>query len=59
MKTGYSENNSLAIVVGSIIDGMPESIAIDLTIITGGTASIAAVVTIFISNIPEGLSSTA
>jgi ZIP family zinc transporter len=56
---GISEDNSLAIVVGSVIDGIPESIAIGLTIITGGAVSVATVVAIFISNIPEGLSSTA
>jgi ZIP family zinc transporter len=55
---GISEDNSLAIVVGSVIDGIPESIAIGLTIITGGAVSVATVVAIFISNIPEGLSST-
>ncbi|MGB9980486.1 ZIP family metal transporter [Methanobacterium sp.] len=56
---GISEDNSLAIVVGSVIDGIPESIAIGITIITGGVVSVATVVAIFISNIPEGLSSTA
>lgn len=56
---GMSEDNSLAIVVGSVIDGIPESIAIGITIITGGAVSVATVVAIFISNIPEGLSSTA
>ena len=54
-----SEDNSLAIAVGSVIDGIPESIAIGITIITGGAVSVATVVAIFISNIPEGLSSTA
>ncbi|MGZ7067268.1 MAG: ZIP family metal transporter [Methanobacterium sp.] len=59
LKMNDDESNSLAIVVGSIIDGIPESIAIGLTIITGGAVSIATLVAIFISNIPEGLSSTA
>lgn len=46
-----------AIAVGALIDGIPESIAIGLTLLHGGGVSIAAVVAIFISNLPEGLSS--
>lgn len=52
------ECNSLAIAVGSIIDGIPESVAIGLTMIEGGVVSMATVIAIFLSNIPEGLSSS-
>lgn len=51
-------SNAVAIAVGSVIDGVPESIAIGLTMISGGMVSIATVIAIFLSNIPEGLSST-
>lgn len=50
--------NSTAIAVGSIIDAIPESIAIGLTMISG-TVSYAIIIAVFLSNIPEGLSSTA
>ncbi len=53
----YDENGP-AIAAGALLDGIPESIAIGLTIITGGLVSVATVVAVFISNIPEGLSSS-
>jgi ZIP family zinc transporter len=54
---GYDENPQ-AIMVGALLDGIPESIAIGLTIITGGAVSAATFIAVFISNFPEGLSST-
>jgi zinc transporter, ZIP family len=53
----YDENGP-AIAAGALLDGIPESIAIGLTIITGGLVSVATVAAVFISNIPEGLSSS-
>jgi zinc transporter, ZIP family len=53
------DNNAVAIAAGSVIDGVPESIAIGLTMIGGGFVSTATLVAIFLSNIPEGLSSSA
>jgi ZIP family zinc transporter len=48
-----------AIAVGALIDGIPESMAIGLTLLAGGGVSVPTVIAIFISNIPEGLSSSA
>lgn len=48
-----------AIAVGSLLDGIPESVAIGLSMLHGGAVSLATVTAIFLSNIPEGLSSSA
>lgn len=53
----YDENGA-AIAAGALLDGIPESVAIGLTMISGGAVGIATVVAVFISNIPEGLSSS-
>jgi len=52
------EGSGTAIAVGATLDDIPESMAIGLTMLVGGTVSMSMVVAIFISNIPEGLSSS-
>lgn len=51
--------SGLAIAAGALLDGIPESIAIGLTLLKGGAVSVVAVAAIFLSNIPEGMSSAA
>lgn len=52
-------SNGVAIALGALIDGIPESLVIGLGIIGAGPASLVTIGAIFISNIPEGLSSSA
>ena len=47
------------VAVGALLDGIPESIVIGLSMLKGGVVSFVAVIAIFLSNIPEGLSSAA
>ncbi|HEU4449314.1 MAG TPA: hypothetical protein VFR63_04930 [Gaiellaceae bacterium] len=47
-----------AIVLGIVLDGIPESIVIGLTLLTGGEISIAIVAAVFLSNLPEAIAAT-
>ncbi|MDQ3291485.1 MAG: ZIP family zinc transporter [Bacteroidota bacterium] len=54
-----SAGSGTALAIGALIDGIPESIVIGISMIQGGTVSLVAVIAIFLSNLPEGLSSSA
>jgi ZIP family zinc transporter len=57
---GDQEGGSpLAIVLGTVLDGIPESMVIGLTIYEGGAVGAAFLAAVFISNLPESISSTA
>ena len=51
-------DSGLAIVLGAVLDGIPESIVLGLTLLGGGEVSIAFVAAVFISNLPEGLAAS-
>jgi ZIP family zinc transporter len=56
---GDQEDGSpLAIVLGTVLDGIPESLVIGLTIYEGGAVGAAYLAAVFISNLPEAISST-
>ena len=48
----------LAIVLGIVLDGIPESAVIGLTLLEGGAVSVAMLVAVFLSNLPEAVSAT-
>lgn len=57
--TGDQEGGSpLAIVLGTVLDGIPESMVIGLTIFEGGEVGASYLAAVFISNLPESISSS-
>jgi ZIP family zinc transporter len=59
--TGAEEEgggNPLSIVLGTVLDGIPESMVIGLTIFEGGAVGAAYLAAVFISNLPESISSS-
>src|SRR3954468_18484677 len=47
---------AMGIVLGAVLDGIPESIAIGVSLLEGGGVSVAVVVAVFLSHIPESMS---
>jgi ZIP family zinc transporter len=48
-----------AIAVGALLDGVPESVVLGVSLLGGGGIGVAMLVAVVISNVPEGLSSVA
>jgi len=49
------EAGGLAVLLGAVLDGIPESIVIGVSLISGGRVSVAVLVAVFISNVPEAI----
>lgn len=49
---------SMALVLGALLDGIPESVAIGVSLLGGSTVGLTVVAAVFLSNIPESLSAS-
>ncbi|GAA3697115.1 ZIP family zinc transporter [Sphingomonas cynarae] len=52
-------DSGAAIAIGALLDGIPESVVIGVSLLGGGGVSTVTVAAVFLSNVPEGLSSAA
>jgi len=52
------ESEGRALALGALLDGVPESAAIGLTLLAGGGVSVSFVVAVFLSNLPESVSAS-
>jgi len=55
---GGKSASGLSLRVGSVMDNIPENMALGISLVTGGAVNIVLIAAIFISNFPEGLAST-
>lgn len=57
--SGQEPGSGVGIAIGALLDGIPESMVLGLSMLGGSGVSIPILVAVVISNLPEGLSSTA
>ena len=57
-QTHSNEGGAMALVLGALLDGIPESAAIGSTLIGGAGVSMPIVAAVFLSNVPESLSAS-
>lgn len=48
-----------SIAIGALLDGVPESLVLGMSLAAGGSVSVAFLVAVFVSNLPEGLGAAA
>jgi len=56
--TGSEQGSAKAIVLGTVLDGIPESIVLGSTLLGGEGVSLAVLAAIFLSNLPEAIGAT-
>ena len=52
-----AQTSGTALALGALLDGIPESIVIGVSLLAGEGVGLVAVIAVFLSNIPEGLAS--
>jgi ZIP family zinc transporter len=55
---GQAKGSGSAIYIGTLLDNIPESMILGMSIALGGAINLAFLVAVFVSNIPEGLAGT-
>lgn len=58
-KVAKAADNGAAIVLGAMLDGIPESVVLGTTLLGGGGVGIPFLAAVFMSNVPEALSAAA
>jgi ZIP family zinc transporter len=58
LQGGTDDGQAKAIVLGSVLDGIPESVVLGLSLVLGGGVSAGLLAGIFLSNLPEGIGAT-
>jgi ZIP family zinc transporter len=56
--TAHGHGSAKAIVLGTVLDGVPESVVLGLSLLSGTGVSVAVVAAVFLSNLPEGLAAS-
>jgi ZIP family zinc transporter len=59
MTGAQASGSGLAITLGIVLDGIPESFVLGLNVLEEGAVSVAFLVAVFLSNLPESLAATA
>src|SRR5919199_3110811 len=55
---GGKDASGIALMIGSLMDNIPENMALGISLVAGGAVNIVLIAAIFISNFPEGLASS-
>ena len=58
MEGVQGSGSALALVLGIVLDGIPESVVLGLTLLEGSGVSVAMLAAVFLSNLPEAVAAT-